>query len=314
MIYISSFTFSVIIDILFYNDKTMKKLIEENEVFNLKYKLPRIIILVIANDIFSSLLKCLIDYQDELIKLKINLDLIDKEKEKIENNNLRNCNPKNKVVEIKIKSNTDDDLTYQYSSEGLKRKNTLTLKNNKLKISHFDNIDNRRDKKSAQINNKITDNIEILNDNNRRNKKETKEEIAKNIKKSFRKRRIIFYIIILIFKLFSWYFISCFCALYKNTQKSLAKDIFVLEMGIDLISSLFISFYSLIIRIFIIRISFFNGCIKIFNSNKCLKNSKLKCILNFINEEVIINAFQKGIELLFAVYISDKIPFLSDDS
>jgi len=316
MIYISSFTFSVIIDILFYNNKTMKKLIEENEEFNLKYKLPRIIILVIANDIFSFLFECLIDYQDKLIDLKINLDLIDKEKGKIENNNLRICNPKNKVVEIKINSNsnTDDDLTYNNSEEGLKRKNTLMLKNNKLKISYFDNIDNRRDKKSAQINNKITDNIEIINNNNKRNKKETKEEMAKNIEKSFRKRRIIFYVIILIFKLFSWYFISCFCALYKNTQKSLAKDIFVLGMFIDLISSSFISFYSLIIRIFIIRSSFFNGCIKIFNSNKCLKNSKLKCILNFINEKVIIYAFQKGIELLFAVYISDKIPFLSDDS
>ena len=186
----------------------------------------------------------------------------------------------------------------------------LSLKTNKLKISHIDNIDNRIDKKSAQINNKITDNIEIINDNNKRNRKETKEEMARNIEKSFRKRRIIFYVIILIFKLFSWYFISCFCALYKNTQKSLAKDIFVLGMGIDLISSLFISFYSLIIRIFIIKSSLFNCC----NSNKCLKNSKIKCIFNYMNEKVIIYAFQKAIELLFAVYISDNIPFLSDDS
>ena len=87
MIYISSFTFSIIIDILFYNDKTMHKLIEDNGKFNLKYKLPRIIILDIARYIFSFIFELLIDYQDKLIDLKKNLDLIDKENENKENYN-----------------------------------------------------------------------------------------------------------------------------------------------------------------------------------------------------------------------------------
>jgi len=307
MIYISSFTFSIIIDISFYNNKAMLKLIEDNGKYNLKYRLPRIIISDIARNVFSFLFECLIDYQDKLINFKNNLDLIEQEKEKekksIKNNNLGNYNSRYRVAE----SIRNNELTAPNSAENMLR---LSLKTNILKISHIDNIDNRIDKKSVQINNKITDNIEIINDNNKRNKKETKEEMARNIEKSFRKRRIIFYVIILIFKLFSWYFISCFCALYKNTQKSLAKDIFVLGMGIDLISSLFISFYSLIIRIFIIKSSLFNCC----NSNKCLKKSKIKCIFNYMNEKVIIYAFQKAIELLFAVYISDNIPFMSDDS
>ena len=155
--------------------------------------------------------------------------------------------------------------------------------------------------------------IENTNDNNRNNEtKETKEEMARNIEKGFRRNRIIFYVIILIFKLFSWYFISCFCALYKNTQKHLAIDI-AIGACIDLISSLFISFYFLIIRIFIIRSSFCNCCIKIFYSNPKLKNSKfLKNIFKFIKQEVIIYLLQKTIELLIAVYITNKMPIISD--
>jgi hypothetical protein len=88
MIYISSFTFSIIIDILFYNDNTMRKLVEDNGKFNLKYKLPRIIISDIAKTIFSFILECLIDYQDKLIDLKNNLGVIDKEN--IKSNNSKN--------------------------------------------------------------------------------------------------------------------------------------------------------------------------------------------------------------------------------
>jgi hypothetical protein len=130
--------------------------------------------------------------------------------------------------------------------------------------------------------------------------------MARNIEKGFRRNRIIFYVIILIFKLFSWYFISCFCALYKKTQEHLGRD-FGLGIFVDLISSLFISFYFLIIRIFIIRSSFLNCCIRIFYSNQ-----RLKCILSYMNEKVVIYAIQKTLELLIAYYIISKISFLSD--
>ena len=196
-------------------------------------------------------------------------------------------------------------------------------KNHTLKINSFhpdnpDNKDDRRDKKSDQINYANTDNnnkqIENTNDNNRNNETNgTKEEMARNIEKSFRRNRIIFYIIILIFQLFSWYFISCFCALYKKTQEHLGKDFVSGIFLVELISSLFISFYILFIRIFITRSSLCNCCIRIFNYNKCLKNNKaLKNILNFINEELILYVFEKTIEFLIVYYVINKIAFLSD--
>ena len=35
---------------------------------------------------------------------------------------------------------------------------------------------------------------------------------------------ILFYIIVFIFLLLFWYYLSCFCAVYKNTQIYLIKD------------------------------------------------------------------------------------------
>ena len=315
MIYIISFTFSIIIDILFYNDKTMRKLIEDNGTFNLKYRLPRIIILFIVGEVFSKLFEKLIDYQGNLIDLKKNLELIDEENNSSKNDNSKKNNNNNINIVSAISQNyqNSQNSTDRKTNRKLKENKSCILINNKLKFS-----DNKEDdrKDSIQINYANTDNnnqIENTNDNNRSKKtKETKEEMARKIKKSFRRNRIIFYIIILIFQLFSWYFISSFCALYKKTQKHLGMDIGI-GIGIDLISSLFISFYILIIRIIIIRSSCCNYSIKIFYTNKCLKNNKLlKKILSYINEEVITYIFQKIIELLIAYYIINKIPFLSD--
>ena len=296
MIYISSFTFSIIIDILFYNDKTMHKLIEDNGKFNLKYHLPRNIFSDIANYIFSCLLEWLIDYQDKLIDLKKNLGVIDIENiDNIESNNSRN--------ETKTYSNIKLNVRENKCISSIRSLNDTVKLNNK-KLKHHNKNDFAIKKSVNQItNNNNNDNqIKNINDNNRNNeKKGEKEEISKSIEKSFRRNRIKFYIFILIFQLFSWYFISCFCALYKNTQKHLGTDILI-GRGIDFISSLLISFYILIIRIFIIRSSFCNCFIKKF-SNKCLKNNKLKSISNYIKEIVIIYAFQKTIEILIAVYI-----------
>ena len=71
-------------------------------------------------------------------------------------------------------------------------------------------------------------------------------EKSKSIKKCLRIKFIIYFIISILFMLFFWYFISCFCAVYKNTQLVLIKDTLVsyaLSMvypfGLNLLPGLF---------------------------------------------------------------------------
>ena len=53
------------------------------------------------------------------------------------------------------------------------------------------------------------------------------EEKGKSIQKCLKLRFIIFLILTSLLMLFFWYFISCFCAVYENTQTILIKDTFV---------------------------------------------------------------------------------------
>ena len=69
---------------------------------------------------------------------------------------------------------------------------------------------------------------------------------TKTIGKCLRIKFIIYFSLSIIFMLFFWYFISCFCAVYKNTQIVLIKDTlisFVLSMvypfGLNLLPGLF---------------------------------------------------------------------------
>ena len=71
-------------------------------------------------------------------------------------------------------------------------------------------------------------------------------EKSKNIEKCIKIKFIFFFIISLILMLFFWYFISCFCAVYNNTQIILFKDTLIsfgLSMiypfGINLIPGIF---------------------------------------------------------------------------
>ena len=50
---------------------------------------------------------------------------------------------------------------------------------------------------------------------------------TKSIGKCLRLKFIIYFTLSIIFMLFFWYFISCFCAVYKNTQIVLIKDTLV---------------------------------------------------------------------------------------
>ena len=60
--------------------------------------------------------------------------------------------------------------------------------------------------------------IKIKNDN-----KLNKEKLE-NTKNDLRIKFILFFILIYIFLGLFWYYISCFCAIYKNTQLYLIKD------------------------------------------------------------------------------------------
>ena len=50
------------------------------------------------------------------------------------------------------------------------------------------------------------------------------QQNSKNIRMCIKIKLSIFFIFSFIFMTFFWYFISCFCAVYKNTQKILIKD------------------------------------------------------------------------------------------
>ena len=260
-------TFSIIINILFYNDETKHKLFEDDSKYILVYNLPRIIISVLAMKIFFKILKNLIDFQDELINLKKNLDLIGKEN--IECNNSKNIN----IINSNMQSISDNDRNYSFSKKSLGSDRKLILnpiEPNIMKRSV--NVLDEGKKNKIQIIHNTTDNqIESTNNNY-----------------SFRRNRMIFYVFILIFKLFSWYFISCFGAVYKNIQKFLVLDIIYI-IYIDFIRCLFTSFYILIIRKLIKR----RCCIKIFNY--------------YYFRNIVIESFQTALELLIANYIKYKL-------
>ena len=70
-------------------------------------------------------------------------------------------------------------------------------------------------------------------------------EKSKTIQGRIKLKFIIYFKIIILFMLFFWYFISCFCAIYKNTQIVLIKDTiisFILSMiypfGLNLLPGL----------------------------------------------------------------------------
>jgi len=119
--------------------------------------------------------------------------------------------------------------------KGKKRRHIKNRKNRKeiIEIGKNKNIENSINKKGKNI-------------------KNTKDEKGRNIKNSFNFRKIFFYIINIILNLFGWYFISCFCAVYHNTQKSLLKD-FLISIPLNFISCLLFCLVYLILQIFIIK-------------------------------------------------------------
>ena len=74
------------------------------------------------------------------------------------------------------------------------------------------------------------------------------ENKANETKRILKIKFIIFFILSFALILFSWYYISCFCAVYKNTQLHLIKDS-VISFGLSLLYPLFIYLIPGIFRI-----------------------------------------------------------------
>ena len=69
------------------------------------------------------------------------------------------------------------------------------------------------------------------------------------------KKRITFYIIILIINLFGCYYISCFCYVYKSTQKYILKD-FSYAIAFNLLSCIFYCLIKVSIKFIFIKIEY----------------------------------------------------------
>ena len=97
------------------------------------------------------------------------------------------------------------------------------------------------------------------------------------------KKRISFYIIILIINIFGWYYISCFCVVYKNTQKYILLD-FLYAILFNLISSIISCFIKASIKFIFIKSEY--GKIKgiIFN---ILKSDYIYFLFEFILEIIV---------------------------
>ena len=65
-------------------------------------------------------------------------------------------------------------------------------------------------------------------------KKNNDEHKNKTILKCIKIKFVLFFILNFLFLLFFWYYISCFCAVYKNTQVHLIKDT-LLTFGLSLL-------------------------------------------------------------------------------
>ena len=79
-------------------------------------------------------------------------------------------------------------------------------------------------------------------------KKINDSEKINKIIKTLKIKFILFYIVTFVFLLFFWYYLSCFCAVYKNTQIHLLKDTLI-SFGLSMIYPFGINIIPILIRI-----------------------------------------------------------------
>ena len=86
--------------------------------------------------------------------------------------------------------------------------------------------------------------IQIKNEKQKKDKKKKAFEIKKFLIIKF----IIYFIVVFLLLFLFWYYISCFCAVYKNTQIYLIKEVLI-NFGLTNLYPLFISLFPGIFRI-----------------------------------------------------------------
>ena len=78
--------------------------------------------------------------------------------------------------------------------------------------------------------------------------KQNKKDKSIKILKCLNIKFILFYILSLLFLIFFWFYLSCFCAVYKNTQLYLIKDTLI-SYGLSLLYPFLINLLPGIFRI-----------------------------------------------------------------
>jgi hypothetical protein len=76
---------------------------------------------------------------------------------------------------------------------------------------------------------------------------------AKDVRKLLIMKSFFFFILSFVLSIFFWYFISCFCAVYTNTQKILFSDSFI-SFGFSMLYPFFINLIPGIFRITALRV------------------------------------------------------------
>ena len=161
----------------------------------------------------------------------------------------------------------------------LNETNKIVKEKNKNDFNNIQNINS-----SFNTEERLNEDINIKN----QDIENYKEIEGEKIKKSVNRNIIIFYIIIIILNFFSWYYASCFCSVYKKTQKFLMLD-YALGILLSLLSCLLTSLFYLVFKIMIIQGEYSN-----------LK----KYIYKFFHTYITFFMVEKIIELLIAFLIT----------
>ena len=278
MIYLNSIMTSIIINIvLFWDETTMHKIYEDDGEYNLLYQLPKICIFNLSISIISFLYHLLMDYQYTFIELKNNLNIF------------LNKDDKNKIKYIN-NSLKEDKISINSSNTEVNTGSTMISEDRLItKIKY--NI------------------LESIINNNRE-----KEEFGYKIKKSFLRNRIIFYIFIIILNIFSWYYVSCFFAIYKKTQKHLFLN-FIYGILNNLISCSLTCLINIILKFIIIK-EIYRCCCCCRDNCCCCRNKCCCCydkccccdkqILGIINFNSTSFIIEKIIEFIIIIIILTK--------
>ena len=120
------------------------------------------------------------------------------------------------------------------------------------------------------------------------------EKINQIARKYYRRlliRIISLCIFSIFFNLFSWYYISCFFAVYLNTQKAILFDV-LREFGLNIISCILLSFIYAFIKINFIK------CCQVNTSNNC---ERIKYhIMKVINDFWFLNLLLIVLQIIIA--------------